>query len=465
MARIIVVGGGVIGLATALILCEQGHEITVLERDPAPPPGTPEGAWKNWERSGVMQFRQPHALHPGGWRVLQNEWPEVAVAIKGSDPARYAPLDQMPPSITDRTPRPGDEKFEALNTRRPVLERAFAVTAEGRIDIRRGVHVTGLVSDQPGHVSGVRIQPGEELMADLVIDATGRRSALPSWLAGIGADKPDEETDDSGFTYYSRVFQAPENMQPPQMRAAAFTPADGYGILNIPSDARTWSLTLYISSQDKELKALREEGNWNRVLSASALHAHLLGDANAITGVLPASGLVGRVRRLVVDGAPVATGILAVGDSWACTNPALGRGVTLGLMHAAVTAEAVAAHFEDPSALALAHDRLTRERLLPWYQNTRQMDRARLAQITAVVEGRSPAPPDPAGEFIRSMAIGMSWDADVYRAFCEVTSVLALPSEIAARPGMAERINDSAAGRQPAGAPVPSRAEVLKMLS
>jgi hypothetical protein len=63
------------------------------------------------------------------------------------------------------------------------------------------------------------------------------------------------------------------------------------------------------------------------------------------------------------------------------------------------------------------------------------------------------------------MAIGMRWDADVYRAFIEMAAMLALPDEIVARPGMAERIKESADGREPYVVPLPSRADVLKMMS
>lgn len=48
MARIVVVGGGIVGLGASLMLARDGHQVTVLERDPAPPPD-PEGAW---ERGG-----------------------------------------------------------------------------------------------------------------------------------------------------------------------------------------------------------------------------------------------------------------------------------------------------------------------------------------------------------------------------------------------------------------------------
>ena len=69
------------------------------------------------------------------------------------------------------------------------------------------------------------------------------------------------------------------------------------------------------------------------VVRACPLQAHWL-DGQPITDVLAMSGVVDRYRRFVVDGAPVVTGLLAVADAWACTNPSAGRGMTVGFMHA-----------------------------------------------------------------------------------------------------------------------------------
>ena len=38
MADVVVVGGGVVGLCGSLLLARDGHRVTLLERDPAPPP-------------------------------------------------------------------------------------------------------------------------------------------------------------------------------------------------------------------------------------------------------------------------------------------------------------------------------------------------------------------------------------------------------------------------------------------
>jgi phytoene dehydrogenase-like protein len=38
MAEILVLGAGLTGLTTAMLLARDGHDVTVLERDPADPP-------------------------------------------------------------------------------------------------------------------------------------------------------------------------------------------------------------------------------------------------------------------------------------------------------------------------------------------------------------------------------------------------------------------------------------------
>ena len=60
MSKILVLGGGIVGLSTAMMLARRGHDVTVFERDSKPLPASPEDAWQGWERRGVAQFRQPH---------------------------------------------------------------------------------------------------------------------------------------------------------------------------------------------------------------------------------------------------------------------------------------------------------------------------------------------------------------------------------------------------------------------
>jgi 2-polyprenyl-6-methoxyphenol hydroxylase-like FAD-dependent oxidoreductase len=473
MPKIVVVGGGLIGMAAGMMLARGGCEVTVLERDGEAAPGSPGDAWQDWDRRGVAQFRQAHYLHAAGSRILGSALPEAAQALRDADANPFDVLAMMPPFIEDRAPRPGDDRFVTLTARRPVIECAVASTAQRYLEIRRGVTVTGLVTGTataPGvpHVTGVRTADGEELGCDLVIDAMGRRSELPRWLAAVGARSPAEEAEDSGFTYYTRFFRSPTG-ETPAFITGLLTPFDCFSLLTIPSDAGTWSVTVYISSRDQALKDLRHEANWTGLVGACPLHAHLL-NGEPVSEILPMSGIVDRRRRMVVDGTPVATGILPVGDALCCTNPSLGRGMTMGLMHAAGTAEVAGEHLGDPLALATAHDRMSQERIVPWYRQTVAVDRARKRQIEASIAG-GPASPGAAspgfddGEGMAEIQAGMLYDADVFRAFMEIISVQALPAEIMARPGFSDLLAKSVAGREPFVIPGPSRADVLRSLA
>jgi hypothetical protein len=178
------------------------------------------------------------------------------------------------------------------------------------------------------------------------------------------------------------------------------------------------------------------------------------------------SGVVDRHRRYVVDGTPVVTGLVTVGDSSCCTNPSLGRGMTMGFMHAVGTVDVVRDHLDDPLALAHGHDQMTQDRITPWYRNTVAFDRARKEQIDAAIEGR-PAR-GPTGESASAQSafmVAMLHDADVYRAFMETISMLALPEEVMARPGLSDRIGAAAAGQKATPLPGPSRDELLRELA
>src|SRR3954453_1002392 len=111
MARIVMCGAGIVGLSAAMMLAQDGHDVTVLEWDPAPPPVDPADAWDSWERKGVAQFRQPHNLLPGVRAVLDVELPKMVPALIEAGCVWTDLLSVQPPGIRDKEPREGDDRY------------------------------------------------------------------------------------------------------------------------------------------------------------------------------------------------------------------------------------------------------------------------------------------------------------------------------------------------------------------
>jgi 2-polyprenyl-6-methoxyphenol hydroxylase-like FAD-dependent oxidoreductase len=470
MADVVVVGGGICGLGTAMLLARDGHDVTVLERDAASPPASPQDAWAAWERSGVTQFRQPHNFMPGLRLLLDAELPDVQAALVRAGASRMDLAHPLPPFFADRSPRPIDDLLWTYTARRPAGEWVFADVAahEPHVAVRRGVDVAGLVagtSVTPGvpHVVGVRTAGAEELRADLVVDAMGRRSRAPQWLAALGARAPYEEQADSGFTYYSRYFAGTE----PQRVGPVFMPIGTMSLLTLPGDNGTWSVTIVTSAGDVALKALRQAPTWTSIVRACPLQAHWV-DGEPITDVLPMSGVVDRYRRFVVDGAPVATGFVSVADAWACTNPSAGRGLTVGFLHAVRLRDVLRQAGDRPDALVREFDLRTEADVGPWYHAQVAADRMRYAEVEALRAGRQ-APPPAVGlaEQMASLFAAIPLDPDLFRAAMEYVATITPVQRILARPDVAERMRAARAAAPdvpPFVPPGPDREQLLALV-
>ena len=187
-------------------------------------------------------------------------------------------------------------------------------------------------------------------------------------------------------------------------------------------------------------------------------------DGEPISDMVSMSGIVDRTRHFVVDGVPVVTGMVSIADAHACTNPSIGRGMTLGLMHTMVMRDAVRQHLDDPGELALAFDAATRAELDPWHDATRALDRDRIAEIHAAIEER-PARAGLDRRRRRGALRRRHVDEQVATWLLEIFGCWATPSEVFSRDGALAHVLDVAKDLPPQSQLGPDRQRLLELVS
>jgi 2-polyprenyl-6-methoxyphenol hydroxylase-like FAD-dependent oxidoreductase len=462
MAKVVVVGGGVVGLAGATLLARDGHDVTVVERDPADPCAAAD-AWSSWERRGVNQFRQAHFLLSRFREVVDRELPDVAAALEDVGALRYNTLARIPEQISGGM-RPEDDRFELVTARRPVLECVFAhrATATDGCTVRRGAAVRALHTDD-GRVDGVVLDDGETIAADVVVDAGGRRSPMRDLIEAAGFRRPVEDRHDIGFVYYTRHFRSGDGSVPP-----AFGPLlqhyDSLSIGTLPADNGTWAIIVVASGNDREARALLDPDVWTKVVRSCPLVAHWVDGEPLSDDIAFMGGIEDRYRHFCPDGEPAAPGVLPLGDAFACTNPSVGRGISVGAMHAVALRDLLhGADLGDLHGLSLEWGRITDEGVGRYVDDTLRFDRHRLAEAEAQIAGRPYETDDEFWRQHRTLFGHSAADPELLRGVMDVMGALAPEREVLGRPEVARRI--AARADVPYDAPPgPTRAEIVSVL-
>ena len=444
-------GAGVVGLTTAMMLAKDGHEVTVLERDAAPPPD-PTAAWESWERRGVGQFRLAHFLLAGFRRVVQDELPELEDALVAGGALRMNVLGPFADALD-----PAGENV-VITGRRPLIEAAMASAAMAApgVTIRRGVALAGVVTVDGGdapRVVGVRTETGEEVRGDLVVDVLGRRSPMIHWLVAAGARPATVEEEDSGFVYYGRHIRTADGS--PLGPTLAFF--GSVGLLVLPAEAGISGIGIIGSSGDAELRALRHDKAWRAVVGMLPEGDKILA-AEQLDDIAVMTGIEDRFRRYVVDGAPVATGVVSIGDAWAATNPTLGRGISLGARHSRLLRDVIReVGADDHLTLARRVDERTQDEQTPWYRSTVWHDRHRTADFASAIAGEQREPDERWDRYLAFMGAAFT-DMTLLPHFLATFRLDRLPEDVVTDPAVVAHLENNGIRPSIAG---PSRRELL----
>ena len=443
--QVIVVGGGVSGLSSALKLGRAGFRVTVLERDPTEMPSSADEAFE-WDRRGAPQVRHSHAFLGRLYGLLRDNEPDLLAALLDAGATEMHFGDNVPDTLEGFAPEPGDEDLVMLACRRTTFEWVLRRTAlaEGNVQFRTGIAVEGftVAPDRSAGaaplVTGVRLADGSTLSADLVVVAAGRRSVLPEWLADIGCAPMPEQVEDTGIIYLSRFYRLRDGHDLP--------PRNGliggdlgylkYGVF--VGDNRTFSLTLAAPSDDDHLRKVLsdDEAFENAARTLDVAEPYVDGRAEALTPVHVIAGLLNRRREFVVDNRPLALGVHPVGDSVVCTNPLYGRGCTTGYWSAHLLSRAIAEHPDDLEAQSLRFHALVAEEIVPWYESGVAQDAEARRVATALMAGEDPDadPNDPRafmrGVFRDGLAPALRFDPVVLRAFMRNVNLLTPPDAL-----------------------------------
>lgn len=373
--RAVVLGGSMTGLLMARVLATRFAQVIVVERDTLP--SQPVG------RSGLPQGKHVHVLLARGQAILEELFPgfEAELTAAGAPAVDWTADCQMMgwggwnPRFTSQ--------LVTRTCSRDLLDWLVRsrVRSLPNVQIWTGCQVVNLLGSgaqghHPAHVTGVQLQwQGErlDLTADLVIDATGRSSRAPEWLAQLGSDRPAETVVDARLGYATRWYRLPQHHQETWKSLLIWAKPPHHpraGVL-YPVEGDRWAVT--VSGVGGDYPPADPEGflAFVQSLRDPAIY-NAIRDAEPVSEICIHRGTANRLRHYErLRRFPL--GLLVAGDAACAFNPIYGQGMTAAAL-AAVTLERCLERHECQesqtwNAIALSHtfrQQLARAVRTPW---------------------------------------------------------------------------------------------------
>lgn len=344
----VVIGSGFAGLTAARALANFMDRVTVIERDQVP-----QGAGR---RRGVPQARHTHTLMPAAHQGLEQLFPGIVADLTGAGavPLRI-PQDMLLLGPAGWLPR-FDAGLRVLSAGRDLIDAVVRdrLTADPKVTFLPEHEVVSLEPGGHDTVVGVwarrrnRRTPGgwgprRLISAEFVVDATGRGSHAPRWLAELGYETPTETVARTRITYASSLF-APPSGHVADWSGLLLMGSPGrprQGMLH-PIEGGRWSVTLSAADGSRPPTdhegLLRAAGTLRHPLLREVLEAATpLGPVYACDGIGNRWRHYEKLRRWPGQ-------FLVIGDAYVALDPVHGHGLTLAVQSALVLDHVLTCH-------------------------------------------------------------------------------------------------------------------------